>query len=187
MAEVCGPQASGSAMVGDGPGRRGRGTLWTESPVEPDPLSSGKPGRAVAGLAAWWAGRGCPAVSLEPGGRSECLLSACGLVPPRLPSREPWTEAFPSSPHVLSCSSSWFWLQLSCALGVPFLPGPSAFSLLFSSVSAPETAPGVSAPSAPACAVRPGLDPWVCLPALRSPAIPTACDSLSRKCFVVTP
>ena len=88
------------------------------------------------------------------GGWSEHLLPWCGLVPQRLPCRAPWTEVFPSSPHVF-CSSSWFWLQVSCALGVPFFPGWLAFFLLFSLASASKISHGISATSASVYAVRP--------------------------------
>lgn len=132
------------------------GTLWTESPMEPEPLSSrGSRGELWPG---WQPGEldvAAPPCLWRRGGRSECLLPRLWPCSPTSALQGAVDGGLPSSPHVLSCSSSWFLLQVSCALGVPFLPGRSAFSLLFSSASAPKTAPGVSAPSVPACAVRP--------------------------------
>lgn len=78
------------------------GTLWTESPMEPEPLSSwGSWGELWPGWRPGGLDVAAPPCLWSRGGRSECLLPGCGLVPPRLPSREPWTEAF--RPH-LTCS-----------------------------------------------------------------------------------
>lgn len=130
----------------------------------------------------WWPGRmdmASPPCFWNQGRWSERLLPGCGLVPQRLPCRAPWTEVFPSSPRMFSCSSSWFWLQISCALGVPFFPGRSAF-FLSSLASVSKTPPGISAPSSSVYAVRPQPWPVGLPPGLRSPAVLTAFDSFSR-------